>query len=82
MPVHLADTEPGGYGGRPMTKKIKIHDGIIGALLTVSAALAFLVHPGFIWLTVATGAIMIQSAFTGFCPVHYLVNKAVPDDKP
>lgn len=63
-----------------MTKKIKIHDGIIGALLSGSAVLAMTVHPAFIWLTAATGLIMVQSAFTGFCPVHYLVNKAIPDD--
>ncbi len=64
-----------------MTKKIKIHDGIIGALLSVTALLAFTVDPRFLWLTAATGLIMVQSSFTGFCPVHYLVNKALPDDK-
>jgi Protein of unknown function (DUF2892) len=63
-----------------MTKKVKIHDGIIGSLLVGSAALAFTVSPYFLWLTGATGLIMLQSAFTGFCPVHYLVNKALPDD--
>jgi len=62
-----------------MTKKIKIHDGIIGALLSASAALAVTVDPRFVWLTAATGLIMFSSAFTGFCPVHFLVNKALPD---
>ena len=60
-----------------MTKKIKIHEGIIGVLLSVSAVL---VDPRFVWLTIATGAIMLQSAFSGFCPVHYLVEKAFPED--
>ncbi len=63
-----------------MTKKIKIHDGIIGVLLSVSAALAVLVDPRFVWLTIATGVIMLQSAFSGFCPVHYLVGKAFPEN--
>lgn len=63
-----------------MTKKIKIHDGIIGVLLSASAALALWVDTHFVWLTVATGLVMLQSAFTGFCPVHYLVGKALPGD--
>lgn len=57
-----------------MTKKIKMHDGIIGALL-----LARLVDLHFIGLTALTAVIMISSAFTGFCPVHYLVSKIVRD---
>jgi hypothetical protein len=61
-----------------MTKKIKIHDGIIGALLLATTALALLVDARFGWLTGATGLIMLSSAFTGFCPVHFLVNKALP----
>ena len=62
-----------------MTKKIKIHDGIIGALLLASALLAWLVDPRFIGLTALTAVIMISSAFTGFCPVHFLVSKIVRD---
>ncbi len=63
-----------------MTRKVKIHDGLIGGLLSGSALLAWAVHPAFLWLTAATGVIMVQSAFTGFCPVHYLVSKVVRDD--
>jgi hypothetical protein len=62
-----------------MTKRVKIHDGIIGALLVVTAGLAVAVDPRFVWLTAVTGLIMLSSAFTGFCPVHFLVSKALPE---
>ena len=60
-----------------MTKQIKIHDGIVGALVLTSAALAWFVDPRWLGLTVLTSLIMISSAFTGFCPVHYTVGKVV-----
>lgn len=60
-----------------MTKKIKIHDGILGALLLGSTALAWCVDPRWMALTGLTALVMISSAFTGFCPVHYLVNEWV-----
>jgi hypothetical protein len=63
-----------------MTKRVRVHDGIIGVLLASTAALAALVDPRFFWLTGLTGLIMVQSAFTGFCPVHYAVSKALPDE--
>ena len=60
-----------------MTKKTKIHDGILGVLLLSTTALAWLVDPRWMALTGLTAAIMLSSAFTGFCPVHYLVGKWV-----
>ena len=62
-----------------MTKRIKIHDGIIGTLILGSSALAWLVDPRFIAIAGLTALIMISSSFTGFCPVHYLVGKLVPE---
>lgn len=61
-----------------MTRNVRIHDGIIGALLVGFTALALRVDARFGWLTAATGLIIIQSSFTGFCPVHYTVNKLLP----
>ena len=61
--------------GDAMTPKIKIHDGIVGGLVFGSVALSYLVDPRFIALAGLTGAIMISSAVTGFCPVHFLVNR-------
>lgn len=60
-----------------MTPKIKIHDGIVGALIVGSTGLAWAVDPRWIALAGLTGLIMVSSAFTGFCPVHFLVGKFV-----
>ena len=62
-------------------KRVRIHDGIIGALLGGSALLGSLVHASFWWLTALTGVVMLQSAFTGFCPVHFALGKAMPDSR-
>lgn len=62
-----------------MTQKVKLHDGIIGALITTSVALAWYVDPRWMWLAGLTALIMISSAFTGFCPVHWAISKLVKD---
>ena len=62
-----------------MSQRVKLHDGIIAVLLLGSVALAWFVDPRFIALVGLTGAIMLSSAFTGFCPVHYLVRKILPN---
>jgi hypothetical protein len=62
-----------------MSRRVKIHDGVIGVLLIATTALAVWVDPRFVWLAAVTGAIMFSSAFTGFCPVHFAVRKALPD---
>ena len=62
-----------------MSRRVKIHDGIIGGLLLATVALSVLVDPRFIWLAALTGGIMLSSSFTGFCPVHYAVRKALPN---
>ena len=60
-----------------MTTKVKIHDGIIGALILFSSVMGWMVDPRWIGLAGLTAAIMISSAFTGFCPVHFMVNRLV-----
>lgn len=62
-----------------MTSKIKLHDGIVGSLVFASVLAAWLVDPRFLAFAGLTAAIMISSAFTGFCPVHYLIGKALPE---
>lgn len=39
-----------------------------GAMVLISLALTYYVHPNFVWLTVFVGANLLQSSFTGFCP--------------
>ena len=56
-------------------KTRRIHDGIAGALITAGVVLGFSSHQNWFWLSGAIGALMIQSAFTGFCPVYFLLGK-------
>jgi hypothetical protein len=46
-----------------------------GVMVLVSVGLAAYVNPVFIWLTVFIGVMMIQAAFTGFCPMAIILKK-------
>jgi hypothetical protein len=46
-----------------------------GFMVLLSVALWWLVHPGFIWLTVFVGANLLQSSFSGFCPAAIAFHK-------
>ncbi len=46
-----------------------------GCMVLLSLALWWLVHPGFIWLTVFVGFNLLQSSFTGFCPAAMVFHK-------
>ena len=61
--------------------KIKIHDGIVGALYLLSVILAFTVNIQWLYLAGAVAVLQISSAFTGFCPVYFLLDKMMPDAK-
>ncbi len=58
-----------------MQTKRRVHDAIVGALITLGVALAYWMSP--LWLLVpgAVGVLLIQSGFTGFCPVYYTLDK-------
>ena len=66
-----------------MKKKIKIHDGIVGTCILLSIILSIQVNPAWIYLAGVISVLMIISAFTGFCPVYFILNKILPatDDK-
>lgn len=40
-----------------------------GTMILVSLALAYFVSPYWLGLTVVIGGVMLQSGFTGFCPI-------------
>ncbi|WIY23888.1 YgaP family membrane protein [Parasedimentitalea psychrophila] len=64
---------------RPGTDiEIRIHDGIVGAIILLSVVLGMMVNPIWFWLAGLTAAVMFSSAFTGFCPVHYVLCKIYP----
>ena len=46
-----------------------------GFMVLLSLLLMWQVHPGFIWLTVFVGVNLLQSSFTGFCPVAKVMRK-------
>jgi hypothetical protein len=64
---------------RPGTdKEIKVHDGIVGAIMLASVYAGMNFNPAWLWLAVVTSAVMFSSAFTGFCPIHYVLCKIIP----
>ena len=40
-----------------------------GAVILISLLLTHYVHPNWMWLTAFVGFNLLQSAFTGFCPL-------------
>lgn len=54
-----------------MNRQRRIHDGIVGILVTAGTALAYWVSPYWLAVPGAVGLLLIQSAFTGFCPVYF-----------
>jgi len=58
-----------------MKAKRRMHDGIAGGGITAGALLAYYIGP--IWLLVPglLGVTLLQSAFTGFCPVYFMLDR-------
>lgn len=46
-----------------------------GTMVLISAALAYFVHPNWLALTAFVGLNLLQSAFTGFCPLAIVLRK-------
>jgi len=66
--------------GINMKKKRRIHDGIAGAVVTVGVILGYFSSPLWFLLPGLLGVVLIQSAFTGFCPVYYVLDKTCNED--
>lgn len=62
--------------------KIKLHDGIVGSLYLLSILLAVTINIQWLYLAGVTAILQIMSAFTGFCPVYFVLNKYMPEVKP
>ncbi len=64
---------------RPGTDtELTVHDGIIGAVTLSSVVAGVMINPMCFWLAGVIGAVMFSSAFTGFCPLHFLLSKIIP----
>jgi hypothetical protein len=50
--------------------------GIGGAFVFASVALGYGVHPGFYLFAAFVGLNLLQSAFTNWCPMMWLLGKA------
>jgi hypothetical protein len=46
-----------------------------GTFILLSLALAHFVHPAWLWFTAFVGANLLQSAFTGFCPLAIVLRR-------
>jgi len=46
-----------------------------GTVVLVSLALGLFVHQNWFWLTAFVGANLLQSSFTGFCPLALILRK-------
>jgi hypothetical protein len=55
---------------------------IAGALITAGVALGYYIHPGWLLLPGILGVILLQSGFTGFCPVYFILDRTCPEEKP
>ena len=54
--------------------------GIAGTFVLASLALGWFVHPGFFLFTAFVGANLLQSFFTGTCPMKWLLKRlGVPE---
>ena len=58
--------------------ELRIHDGIVGGSILLSVVVGMQVDPVGLWLAGLISAVMFSSAFTGFCPVHFLLSKIMP----
>jgi len=65
-----------------MNTKRRIHDGIVGVVITVGVALGYWVHPWWLLVPGLIGVTLIQSGFTGFCPVYALLDLMHAGDSP
>ncbi|MEM9399056.1 MAG: DUF2892 domain-containing protein [Verrucomicrobiota bacterium] len=55
--------------------KRRIHDGVVGVLILGALGLGYYVHESAYWVLVGLGGLLIQSAFTCFCPVYFILDK-------
>jgi len=62
-----------------MNKKRRIHDGIAGGMITVGVSLGFFLDPAWLLLPGILGVTLLQSGFTGFCPVYFLLDRTCID---
>ncbi|UCC55637.1 MAG: DUF2892 domain-containing protein [Gammaproteobacteria bacterium] len=58
-----------------MGENTRLHDGIAGALVLFGTVLGYYSSVLWLLLPIFIGALMLQSAFSGFCPVYFTLGK-------
>jgi len=49
--------------------------GVAGAVVSASVVAAVTINTGWLWLTGFVGVNLLQSSFTGFCPLAIILKK-------
>ena len=60
----------------------RIIRAVAGTFILGSLALGYWVHPGFFLFTAFVGANLLQSSFTGLCPLESMLRKAGVAERP
>lgn len=63
-----------------MNQKRRIHDAIVGMVVTAGVALGHYVSAHWLLLPAVIGLTLIQSGITGFCPVYFVLNRLLPSE--
>ena len=53
----------------------RIIRAVAGTVVLASLALGYWIHPGFFLFTAFVGANLLQSAFTGLCPLESILKR-------
>lgn len=61
--------------------KRRVHDGIVGAVIFVTVALGHYVDSLWLIVPAVLGLTLLQSAFSGFCPLYYTLDKMSPQPR-
>lgn len=65
-----------------MNHKRRIHDGIVGAVVTAGVALGYYVDPLWLFVPGVLGVTLIQSGLTGFCPLYFTLDRTCSPQAP
>lgn len=63
-----------------MNHKRRLHDAIVGIVITVGVALGHYVSVHWLLVPAVIGVTLIQSGFTGFCPVYFALDRLLPSE--
>ncbi|MEY4527418.1 MAG: hypothetical protein RL768_1137 [Nitrospirota bacterium] len=63
-----------------MNRKRRMHDAIVGVLVTAGVALGQYVGAQWLLFPAAIGITLVQSGLTGFCPVYFVLDRLMLSD--